>query len=182
MSASQRVQVLTNQSNELAILAEFIKNPKLIEELTAEVKKLNSLTESEEQKFNEAKEFIQKHSDLLADLNNQRNALAADKLAHENKVAAFMNDTKNIRQLDVDLKAKDAIHSETEKRHSEDRKKIEEDRVKLARQNEQERASLGEVNAKNKKEKEFIESEKARLIEFEKSLKDKARAMAALVG
>lgn len=182
MSASQRVQILNDQSNTLSVLAEFIKNPKLIEELEAEVKRLNSLTELEEKRVGEARAFIQNHVNLLADLKLREDALNKEQEEHKNNVSKFINDTQDIRNLDMQLKNKDIIQNETDKRLEDTRKSLEEQQGKMLRQNEQERAKLGDERAQNKKDTEWVVKEKARLAEFEQSLKDKAKAMAALVG
>jgi hypothetical protein len=182
MSASQRVQILNDQSNSLSVLAEFIKNPDLISELEREVKRLNSLTELEEKKVAEARAFIQKHSEILADLKSKEDELNKRRAEHETDVAKFMNDTQDIRNLDMQLKNKAIIQSETDKRHEDTRKSLEEQQGKMLRQNEQERAKLGDDRAQNKKDREHLDREAIRLKEFEQTLKDKAKAMAALVG
>lgn len=182
MSASQRVQILNDQSNSLSVLAEFIKNPNLIAELEAEVKKLNSLTALEESKVAEARDFIKKHAEVVADLAAKEAALLKDRAEHETDVAKFMNDTQDIRNLDMQLKNKAIVQAETDKRLEDTRKSLEEQQGKMLRQNEQERSKLGDERTQNKKDTDWCAKEKARLQEFERSLQDKAKAMLALAG
>lgn len=181
MSASQRVQVLTNQANELAILGEFIKNPKLIEELTAEVKKLNALTSQEEQKVKEARDFISRHESLLADLEKEKLALAKDKENHEARVAGFSEQLAKVDSILADAKMKEENASAVNKKNEEERKQLEEYRAKLDRQNAQEREKLAADLVAVKRAATENEMEAGRLKRIEEKLKEKAEKIKGLI-
>lgn len=182
MSASQRVQVLTSKSSELDILAEFIKNPNLIAELSAEVLKLNSLTEVEEKKVQDAKAFMQNHANLLADLKSKEDDLAQRKAEHEASVNQFLLDTQGIRDLDIELKNKAIAQADMDKKHAEIKRALDDREANLLRQNEQERSKLSDEREQNNRDKKYISEEKARLKEYETSLKEKAKKIAELAG
>jgi len=88
MATSQRVQILSDKSEEISILAQFLKNPRLIDELAAEVAKLNSLTEVEEARLHESKILIQQR-DALADANaSQKSKMEGEYSAHLERIAS----------------------------------------------------------------------------------------------
>lgn len=81
MVASARVQQLNDGFDLLNVLAEYLKNPKLISQLEDEVSKLNTLTEDEAAKYNEAQILIQQRDSLNKEIASQRQTLADEKEA-----------------------------------------------------------------------------------------------------
>lgn len=103
MATSQRVQLLTNKSEEISALVEFLRNPNLILELEAEVKKLNSLTEEEEARLHEAKILIQRKDSLEKEIKAKEDQMAAEATAHANRL---LEDRKVVDKYVLDEKAK----------------------------------------------------------------------------
>ena len=131
MSTSQRVQILTDKSAELNLLTEFLRNPNLIAELSAEVKKLNSLTEAEESKVAEVREMFLNHPSLVRDIEqktanlndaidahnaqvkNATEQLKKDRDAHNETVAVVLADIekKQAEQVAESLRLERYAHS-----------------------------------------------------------------------
>lgn len=181
MASSQRVQILSGQANELAILGEFIKNPKLIEDLTEEVKKLNALTASEEQKAKEAREYISKHVVLAEDIEKKNAALCAERESHERHVAEFSDRLSAVEKMHADAKAKEDNALLISKKNEKSQAALEEYRAKLDRQNSQERDKLALDLTAIKKTAVENEMEAGRLKRFEEKLKEKADRIKGLM-
>lgn len=86
MGASQRVQILTDESEKLSLLKAYLDNPSLIKELSEEVIKLNSLTKEQEEKLSQATKFLSEFdqkskeiSDAQELIRNERNELEKNK-------------------------------------------------------------------------------------------------------
>lgn len=92
MVASAGVQKLTEGSDLLGILGEYLKNPDLIAQLQDEVVKLNTLNAEEEAQFNEAQILIQQRDSLTRQTDAQRQTLADEKTAHDAQVAKTQSD------------------------------------------------------------------------------------------
>jgi chromosome segregation ATPase len=115
MSASTRVQILTDKSAELSVLAEFLKNPNLITELAAEVKSLNSLTAAEEDKLAQARKDLKDHAEKVAELKKASDQLEADKAAHADHVNAV---SEKLEQQSANLR--DATLKQLETQNAQD--------------------------------------------------------------
>jgi len=109
MASSQRVQVLTDGSDLLKVLGEFLKNPKLIEELAAEVVKLNEITDQQSADLHKALTTIQQKDETAAELKKLRETIAAETSAHiketEKRVAEFNTYIENNEKILADKKA-----------------------------------------------------------------------------
>lgn len=92
MSVSQRVNNLASGNDLLQILGEYLRNPKLIDDLNAEVIKLTTLSDEEEARLHEAKTLMQQRDELKAETERQAKALADDLAAHDRRI---MQDKKN---------------------------------------------------------------------------------------
>lgn len=106
MVASHRVQMLGNKSDEILVLIEFLKNPKLADSLAEEVIKLNKLTEDEEKKLHESKLIIQSHATALKSYEDLKKKMADEYDAHIAKMEAERKDFD--AQLDSEANAMDA--------------------------------------------------------------------------
>src|ERR1700742_1232780 len=87
MVASARLQALTEGSDHLKILSEFLSNPKLIDELSQEVVRLNKLSNEEEKKLHDAQLLVQEHDKLVKEIAAQRKLQADEKAAHDALIA-----------------------------------------------------------------------------------------------
>lgn len=129
MSASQRVQILADKVEELSLLAEFIRNPNLISDLQEEIKKLNSLTLTEEAKLFQARKDLSEYEEKYSALQNERDQLDADKAAYEEQTAAKSAELSTLSEnLDVVAKnqmQKDAEQDAREKQYLDARKEFE---------------------------------------------------------
>lgn len=83
MATSQRVQILTDKSQELEVIFEFFKNPKLIDQLKEEVIALNKLTIEEEARLHDARLLMEKKDRLEKDIEDGRRVMAKEKSDHE---------------------------------------------------------------------------------------------------
>lgn len=185
MAASQRVQILTDKSEELSILSEFLRNPNLIEQLKEEVKKLNSLSDSEEQKLSEARNFLKQHNDLSNALEKEKLDFEEKKLSHDREVEYFNSQAQSkaeyLNSLSAELNTRAISQAETEKRHLEERKKLDFDKSEQERKNKEDLAKIN-ADAENVKRNDAINQEtKARLDAFENKLKETAAKMQGLV-
>jgi hypothetical protein len=128
MSASQRVQVLADKAEELSLLAEFLKNPKLIEQLQDEVKKLNSLTSDEEAKIAQARKDLREHTGKMDILQTTMEELAKAQEAHKERVSVDMaNIEEQSKKLSLEkqsLADKAYELAQKDKSHAEERKQL----------------------------------------------------------
>lgn len=83
MVASPRVQILTDKAQELDVLYQYIKNPKLIEELKKDVVDLNTLTEEQSARYHEAHLLMQKKDRLEAEIAAQQRQIEKEKADHD---------------------------------------------------------------------------------------------------
>ncbi len=92
VATSARIQQLTEGSNLLNILSEFLRNPKLIEELEAEEIRLNTLSVEEQKKLHDAQMLVQEYDKLVKDIADARKTQADEKTKHEAKLAKDLAD------------------------------------------------------------------------------------------
>lgn len=83
MVASTRIQALASGSDLVTILSEYLENPKLIDELSAEVVTLNTLTDEQSEQLEEAKILIQQRDALNKEIEAQRQTQADEKAAFD---------------------------------------------------------------------------------------------------
>lgn len=185
MSVSQRVQILTDRSEEfLSLVKEFVNNPKLGEQLREEIEKLNSLTKEQEQKFISAHELLRNHEILSNDLQQREDDLAASRLAHDKEVRAFassVNDkSEQLKKMKEDLDARASLLSESESMYAEARKKLLNDTSAVDRKHAEERAKLGADMVFVNKIDAANQEKSAYLLDLERSLKAKAAKLREL--
>lgn len=182
MAASQRVQILTDKSAELSALVEYIRNPNFIEELSAEVKKLNALTEFEENKAKDARVLIAKSEELQTDLQRQRDDIKAAKEVHEKRVSLFDDEVKKVRDTNESLKAKELQQVETDKKHFGERQAIDKKVLDHNRQVEADNQKLIQEKANLQAAHDRLENKASELKKKEEELTDKANKIKALMG
>lgn len=107
MSVSQRVNNLSSGNDLLQILGEYLRNPKLIDELGAEVKKLTTLSAEEEARLHEAKVLMQQRDELKAAVEKQRKANADEQSAHQAAIVRIKKECDDyVAQKHSDIAAK----------------------------------------------------------------------------
>lgn len=196
MSASQRIQVLSNKSEELSILKEFILNPNLIDSLALEVKKLNSLTFEEEVKLKTAKDMLKNHDSILADLSKRESLLTAAKIAHQAEVkknndeqTAIMNgvseseksQASKMADLENSLNSKIKAYEEKEKVHARNVKIFEEEKENFIKMHADDRKKIDSESSSLKLEANEMAINKEKVLVLEKKLKDAADKMKYLL-
>ena len=87
MAVSQRVQLLSNKSDEISIITQFLTDPNLVKSLEDEVRRLNKLTEEEEARLHESKCTIQNIDQLKMDFQKLRAEMTTEKEIHDKKLA-----------------------------------------------------------------------------------------------
>lgn len=114
MVASTNIQMLTNASDQVSVITEFMRNPAMVKRLEEEVRKLNALTADEEAKLHEAKIVIQQRDKANLELKNA----IAEKIAIEKSIADknaehhawVLAETKKIEDAHAVLAAAKAEH------------------------------------------------------------------------
>ena len=88
MAQSQRVKALSDGSDMITVLAEYIKNPKIIKDLAQEVVDINKLTADEERLHTEAVMLLQQRDTLANEILLKKDELADELAKHERAIAA----------------------------------------------------------------------------------------------
>lgn len=164
--------------NALNDLIELVKNPKLLTAAQKEYRKQIALTEAEETKASEARDYIAKHETFSKKLQSKVADLETDKALHENKVSEF-NESANLRKKELQdlsdtLDKKSAGLSDKEKQL----KSLQDNLETLKTSQEQmEREALNDLakqKAKISKDQESNELEAQRLSVLRAELQQKA--------
>lgn len=174
MAISQRVQLLSDNAYGVSILAEYLKNPKLIEQLADEIKKLNSLTEQEEKKASAARSSIITYDELK----KQQEKLEADKLAHE-KILSDFEQVKIIHAEEIqkqkDQLAENALQLDNAiKIHKKNVADLQDSTNEL---NKKHSSAISELEAEKTSLNKVAEANQAKSVELDKlqkNLKEKA--------
>lgn len=117
MVASNTVQILSNKSEEIAALMEFVKNPALADKLAQEVKKLNQLTEDEEKRLHDAQITIQQKDKTEKELAVLRAQMAREVEDHKTALAAELDN--HAAKMDVENKALEKAKAELDEKQAE---------------------------------------------------------------
>lgn len=97
MTSSQRVQILSDNLEGMELLAQFLKNPRLVDDLRDEVIKLNKLTADETLQLNEAKKIIKDRDAIEAEIEALKVTLATAKDAQDALLAADRQEFEQYR-------------------------------------------------------------------------------------
>lgn len=89
MAAQTRLSQQTSDLGSLQELIDLAKNPKSIIEAHETARKQMALTEAEEAKMAEARQFIAKHAELAADLKSREDSLAKASSDHAQNIDDF---------------------------------------------------------------------------------------------
>lgn len=84
----------------LSSIIELVKNPKLLSAAQEEYRNQIKLTEAEESKAQEARDYIAKHESLSSDLQSKADDLETEKALHENNVSQF-NESAELRKKEL---------------------------------------------------------------------------------
>lgn len=132
MSASQRVQLLSGGAEQLAVLSEYLKNPKIIAQLQDEVKALNSLTADEESKVAQARKDLRDHVGKMDILQTSMEELAKAQEAHKELVATELgrisDEHDRFNAIRTELIDKDQKQKDANVRASQERTQLEKDK------------------------------------------------------
>lgn len=185
MAVAQRVQILTDKAAELAVLSEYLKNPKLIDQLKEEVKSLNALTAEEEKKANEARGAIALHEAQKKELADQSSNLEDSKLAHAIEVGKFDTEKENtLSQLAAKKAELDALAVQltgAQQTHALNASKLESDKADLLSKYEAAFAELTADKNANEKTKLALDVRATELTKAEQAHKEKAAKLKGLL-
>lgn len=185
MAISQRVQILSDKSAELSVLAEYLKNPKLIDQLADDVRKLNALTDQETAKAIEARQSIALHEATKKDLSDKMAKIDSDRTELSLSVRGF-NDhkeetLKQFSEKEAELSSKSSQLSDAIKSHAKNVSQLEKDRSELNSKHLAAMAELDKVKLAVAKTSEANTEKAAQLAEMQNSLKEKAGKLNALL-
>lgn len=181
MAISQRVQLLSDNAQGVSILLEYLKNPKLVDQLTEDIKKLNALTEQEEQKAAAARSSVITYEGLK----QQQEKLDANKAAHEKTVVDFQQ-VKSDHAAEIDkqkagLSEREFQLGEIAKQHTLNAAKIEKDRADLLGKYDAAFAELTLEKAALEKTKSMQDVRATELAKAEQAIKEKAERLKGLL-
>ncbi len=181
---AQKIQTLADNAEGLALLAQYLHNPKLIDELKAEAVKAIGFTEDEQKRAADGREAIRQGDALTQKLQSDRDALDKERLAHEENVKAFNEQkdafSKNMEEVGTLMAEKDAAHADTDQRHAEARKKLDSDIAAHNNNMVHAYAKLDEEREKATAERQANAVEAARLFNKTRELQQKAEEFRAL--
>lgn len=106
MVASPRIQALTEGSAHLKVLAAYLEDPKLIDALSAEVIKLNTLSDEQSSQLEDAKILIQQRDSLNKEIEMQRQTQADEKAAFDAASTKAKQDSDDYVAANKELIAK----------------------------------------------------------------------------
>ena len=165
-------------------ILEIVKNPQAVEEAYEIRRKAVALTDEEIAKGIAGRALIAQADSLRDELQKKEDALSAEKLKHEDNVAAskadFDKKSKDLQDWADKLSERENGHREIEDRHKEAKAKLETDasamRAAYAEQ-------MGEIAAKKSAAEQAVAAaaqQKQKLAEWESKLKEKAAKLAAI--
>lgn len=124
MAVSQRILQQGDGLETLKELLQTVQDPKLISKAHEAYRKEIALTEAEEKRVKEGKDFIAKYDSLLNDINQKIAAHEEDKAVHEKEVTDFLArtdlETARFNEWETRLLATTAQQTETAAKHSAD--------------------------------------------------------------
>lgn len=114
MASSTRVQALTEVSDLISVIKEYLSNPKMADQLKEEVVRLNSLTEDEQNKHIEAKALMQKKNKLESEISMLEQRLEKEMADHAQNIKETA--AKFSEKMAQDKKSIDEEHANMDKR------------------------------------------------------------------
>ena len=186
MSAKQRITRIASDLTDLETLANLLANPKTIKETAEAARQEVSLTQEQEAKYTAALSLIAKSESLAQALKSREDTLSANIAEHEQDVACFHKLTDAFEQT---VQANNAEHQVKERIHAEALAKIADaqkqadlsNQVVDAAMRKREKAAQ-KAEEDNKRTKEALEAESARLAQLRDSITRKAQLLAQAIG
>lgn len=117
MATSQRVQILTDKSQEYELMFEFLKDPRLLDKLKEEVILLNKLSVEEEARLHESRLLMEKKDRLEKDIEEAKRGMEREKADHEAFIKAGRDNLD--RHISEEKEKMEAAHSELDIRKAE---------------------------------------------------------------
>lgn len=181
MAASQRVQVLSDRVTELSILAQYLANPKLIDELKAEVMALNTLTVQETAKMNDARAFMAKYDEMSAAYNNKVDVLESDRKTFDKSVADLVDKIEAVNRQSTENAEKLAALTAVDKALGEARATLNQAAADMDTRHADEWAKIQAAKDDIEKMNGSLTVERVRLASVDKALREKADKIKGLV-
>jgi len=136
------------------------------------------LTDVEQAKVKEAREYIKKHAALVADLQSRENDLVIGKSDHtkekEDFAAHVKSENTRLETFSANLDARDRVTAETSKKAAQALQDAADIKVEYDRQHREAMASVTTASNTNIEIGKKLIAEEARLKEWENTLKAKA--------
>lgn len=174
--------ILNQQVDNLALVMQLLStnpNPKDIAAAHEEARRQMQLTEEEEARLSELREFSKKYESLVNDIEVRESVLLAEKNAHATEVDKFHTfsvvETKRLNDLATNLGVTQSQQQATDAKHAEDIKKISAERVETDRRSVEINERIRQAETANNQNREINKAEAARLAEWERELKDKVQ-------
>lgn len=178
MTVSQKLQILEKKAEDLSVLAEYLKNPSLMQELRQDIKDTYAFSESERLKAEEAKRIIADSEATQKDLSEREVILSQKQEAHEKFVKESFNrietEKENLFKMKAALDARTIEQAETDEKHAKDRANILDVKNNFAAQSTKDKASIVIAIDTIERDKKANESEAARLSEWREKLTKKS--------
>lgn len=182
MAQSQRVQILDNKSQELSVLAEYLKNPKLVQELAEEIKSLNALTKDEELKASEGRDLIKNRESILKEVQDKKDEVSRLQSVHDAVAADLAEKAKSLGNAQTELAAKEKGRADAENYLAKAKADFEVEKKTHAGNVQAHSDKVNSDLDKIKAQQDANHVEANRLDDLDKSLKEKAAKIKAMVG
>lgn len=182
MAQSQRFQILDNKSQELSVLAEYLKNPNLVQELAEEIKFLNALTKDEELKASEGRDLIKNREIILKEIQDKKDELYKLQSVNDTALSDIAEKTKSLGNAQSELAAKEKGRSDAENYLAKAKADFEVEKKNHASNVQAHSDKVNSDLEKIKAHQDANYAEANRLDDMDKSLKEKASKIKAMVG
>ncbi len=188
MAVQMRIAGQSNVADQLAQLlelAQIIKDPKAIEAAQEIARKEIALTSVEQQKADEARDFINRYPALLQELTTKEQALESTKqeqgrkFISEEAIIAARREVLEAREAEVSRKT--AINEEALRTQASETKKLELYKKEIETAQKQTQRILDERDTYLQTREAELLNLKAQLAEKEKELEDKHEALKSIL-
>lgn len=178
MSAANQIKILNDKGAEIALMQEYLKNPKMVDQLKEDIKQLHALSEEETKKSEEARQAIALHEAQKKELAEQSAKLENDKLEHAIEVGKFDTEKEDtLSQLAVKKAELDALAVQltgAQQTHALNAAKLESDKANLLSKYDAAFSELTADKNANEKTKLALDVRATELAKAEQAHKEKA--------
>lgn len=184
MAIGQRVQILVDEGTKISLMREYLKNPKIVDQLEEDIKRLNALGEQEAAKAVEARAAIALHESNKKELADQKNELETAKAAHAvdveefNRKSSALQEQQNAKEFSLCTR-EDAL-AEALKIHAQNVSQLEAQKLDLQKKSQEVFDRIAADKNTNEETKAALYIRETELAKAEQAHKEKAIALKAL--